>query len=214
MGRSTGPAETRRLVFLLRPVHLRWRALVVSGTARNGRHRARAGLVLHNLPPGATGHPYNRGDDMTDDTASADTTESKQRHGWPSGQSGNPAGRPKGARHVALLALDTIGAEGAAEVMKAVVEQAKAGDMRAAEILLQRLWPEGKGRPVAFTLPHMHAPADAVAALGAVADAVAAGEMSPKEGRAVASIIEAQRQAIETLELEARIATLEARGSQ
>ena len=40
--------------------------------------------------------------------------------------------------------------------------------MRAADILLRRLWPERKGRPVAFPLPELRTAADMVAALGAV----------------------------------------------
>ena len=119
---------------------------------------------------------------------------------------GNPAGKPPGARHAALVALDAIGAEAGTEIMAAVVAAAKGGDMRAADILLRRLWPERKGRPVQMDLPAIMAPSDIVAALGAVADAVAAGELSPEEGAAVAGILEAQRRAVETVEMEARIA--------
>ena len=93
--------------------------------------------------------------------------------------------------------------------MAAVVAAAKGGDMRAADILLRRLWPERKGRPVQMDLPAIMVPSDIVAALGAVAEAVAAGELSPEEGAAVAGILEAQRRAVETVEMEARIAALE-----
>lgn len=51
---------------------------------------------------------------------------------WPKGMSGNPRGKPQGARHAALKALDAIGAAGAADIMAAVVKAAKDGDMRAA----------------------------------------------------------------------------------
>jgi len=122
---------------------------------------------------------------------------------------GNP-GRPKGARHAALLALDALGAEGAAEVIRAVVEAAKGGDMRAADILLRRLWPERKGRPVAMELPPLDSARGVAAALGTVAEAVAGGDLTPEEGQAVATVLETQRRAIETAELEARIAALEA----
>ena len=143
----------------------------------------------------------------------AETARPKQRgRPWEKGVSGNPAGRPRGSRHEALKALDAIGSDGAAEVMKAVVTAAKAGDMRAAEILLRRLWPERKGRPVPIDLPAIGSnPAGIVAALGAVVDAVGAGDLSPEEGQAVAAIMETQRRAIETAELDARIAALEAR---
>lgn len=124
------------------------------------------------------------------------------------------AGRPAGSRHEALKALDAIGADNAAGVMQAVVDAARHGDMRAADILLRRLWPERKGRPVALDLPSLSDAAGVVAAIGAVADAVAAGDVSPEEGQAVAGILETQRRAIETAELEARIAALEARSGR
>jgi len=129
---------------------------------------------------------------------------------WPKGTSGNPKGKPRGARHAALVALDLIGEAGAAEVMASVVAAAKEGDMRAADLLLRRLWPERKGRPVAFPLPELHTAADMVAALGAVVQAVAHGDLSPEEGQAVAGMVEAHRRAIETVELDQRITALEA----
>ena len=132
-----------------------------------------------------------------------------QRGGWQPGQSGNPAGKPKGARHAALVALDAIGADGAAEIMAAVVRAAHGGDMRAADILLRRLWPERKGRPVAFPLPELRTAADVVAALGAVVQAVAHGDLSPEEGLGVAGLMELHRKAIETAEFERRLAALE-----
>jgi hypothetical protein len=149
-------------------------------------------------------------DPMTD--KHPENTPPKQAAGrWQRGQSGNPSGKPKGARHVALIALDAIGAAGAHGVLTAVVTAAKGGDMRAADILLRRLWPERKGRPVEFDMPPMRTAADIVSALGSVAGAVAAGDLSPEEGQAVAAILEAQRRAVETTDLETRIATLEAK---
>lgn len=150
---------------------------------------------------------------MADDAASSETTGGKHSHLWAPGQSGNPAGRPKGARHVALVALDAIGAEGAADVLRAVVEAAKGGDIRAAEIVLSRVWPQRKGRPVALDLPVMTTAADVSAALAATAAAMAEGTLSPEESGAVAAVIETQRRAIETLELEARIVALESRST-
>jgi Xaa-Pro aminopeptidase len=94
--------------------------------------------------------------------------------------------------------------------MRAVVEAAKAGDMRAADILLKRLWPERKGRPVLVDLPPLDTPAGIVSGLTAVARAVGAGDLSPEEGQAVAAILEGQRRALETMDLEARLAALEA----
>jgi hypothetical protein len=85
--------------------------------------------------------------------------------------------------------------------------------MRAADILLRRLWPERKGRAIAMDLPAMETASDLVAALGAVTGLVAAGDISPEEGQSVAAIMEAHRRAIETTDLERRIADLESKGT-
>ncbi|WP_043358796.1 DUF5681 domain-containing protein [Belnapia sp. F-4-1] len=148
-------------------------------------------------------------------TTEPETTNPKQgRHRFEPGQSGNPSGRPRGARHKALIALDAIGAEGAEAVLRKVVEDAKGGDMRAAEILLRRVWPERKGRLVEFALPLVVSAADTVKAAAAIVSAVAGGELTPDEAQAVASVVEIQRRAIDTAELAERIAALEARAGQ
>ena len=145
-------------------------------------------------------------------TTEPETTQPKQGgQRFEPGQSGNPAGRPRGSRHRALLALDAIGEEASKDIVNAVVTAAKGGDMRAAEILLRRIWPERKGRVVEFDLPPITAPADAVKAVAAIVDAVAAGDLTPEEAQAVAGIVEIQRRTIETQDLADRIAALEER---
>ena len=124
------------------------------------------------------------------------------------GGPGGP-GRPRGSRHRAQAALDAIGEAGAAAVLQAVVAAAKGGDMRAASILLDRIWPARKGRAVEVALPPMESAADLVPALAAVVAAMARGELTPEEARAMCVVLEIQRRAIETAELEARVAALE-----
>ncbi len=145
---------------------------------------------------------------MTEDTEN--TGENQRGRPFQPGQSGNPAGKPKGARNRALAALDAIGEEHAPAILQTVVDAAKGGDVRAAETILSRIWPVRKGRPVSgVELPAIATPADLVTALSVVAKAVGDGDLSPDEAQAVAGILEIQRRAAETLNLEQRLAALE-----
>jgi hypothetical protein len=142
--------------------------------------------------------------------ASKNASKRRQAPGRPfePGHPGGP-GRPAGSRNKATIALDKI-ADGAGKaILKKMVEAAKGGDMRAADLVLARIWPVRKGRQIALTLPAIQSASDVVAAVGAVADAVGAGEITPDEGQAVASILEAKRRAIETVDLESRLSALE-----
>jgi hypothetical protein len=138
-------------------------------------------------------------------------SDQKQGHRWRRGESGNPSGKPPGTRNAVLLALDAVGEQGAQAALQAVVAAAGAGDLRAAEVLLSRVWPARRGRPVTLPdLPPLKTAANLPAALGTVARAVAVGDLTPEEGQALAAVLEGQRRAIETAELETRIAALEA----
>ncbi len=124
---------------------------------------------------------------------------------------GNPGGpgRPKGSRHRVQAALDVIGEAGAEEVLRAVLRAAAGGDLRAAAILLDRVWPARRGRAVELELPPVASAADLVPAMAGVAGAMARGELTPEEARATAGVLGLQCRAIEAAELEHRIALLE-----
>lgn len=125
---------------------------------------------------------------------------------------GNPGGpgRPEGSRNKATVLLDKMAEDDANGIGRVVIDAAKAGDMRAAELVLSRIWPARKGgRTIVLDLPAIDTTADVVKALGKLADAVAAGDLTPDEGAAVAAILETKRRAIETVELETRITALE-----
>jgi tellurite resistance protein len=58
-------------------------------------------------------------------------------------------------------------------------------------------------------MPSICKAADVVTALSAVVRATADGEISPEEAASLATVISAQRAAIELVELEARVSALE-----
>lgn len=127
------------------------------------------------------------------------------------GQSGNPKGRRAGSRSKVLVALDKLGEGEAEAIVLAMVQKAKEGDATAARTILDRIWPVRKGARIQFDLPDVVKADDLSAALAAVSRQTADGEISPDEGAAIVSLLEAQRKAIETSELATRVAALEER---
>jgi hypothetical protein len=122
------------------------------------------------------------------------------------------SGRPPGARHKATMAALAM-LDGQAEALtQRAIQMALAGDTTALRLCLERLVPTRKDAPVTFTLPAMQSAADAAVAAGAVVDAVAKGDLTPTEGAALMGLVDAFRKALETSELETRLAALEAKG--
>lgn len=121
---------------------------------------------------------------------------------------GNP-GKPKGVRNRATQVVEALMQGEVAAITRAVVEAAKGGDMVAARLILERLAPVRKGRPVQIELPPARDAVGVHAALATVTEAVGRGELTPEEGQAMAGLLETQRRSIETLDLERRIMALE-----
>ena len=141
----------------------------------------------------------------------ADTGEEQgtSRGRFQRGQSGNPAGRRPGARNrTCALALRLMDAD-AEPVILALIKAAKNGDVAAIKLVLERVAPLPRNRPVQFSMPPIETSADLGPALAAILRAASDGEMSPDEATAFASLVESRRRQIETIELEARIAALE-----
>ena len=125
------------------------------------------------------------------------------------GQSGNPTGKPRGARHRATVAAEAL-LDGEAEALtRRAVELALEGDTTALRLCLERVLPPRKGRPINFTLPKMTNTGDLRAAALAILGAVSEGDISPEEAAAVAPLIRAAREAMETDELSRRLEALE-----
>ena len=125
------------------------------------------------------------------------------------GQSGNPAGRPKGVRNKTTLAVEAL-LDGEAEaITRKAIEKAKDGDMTAIRLCLDRLAPPAKDRPVSFTFPQMEKAANAVTAASAIVEAVAAGELTPCEAGEVMKIVDIYTRTLQAADIEARVEVLE-----
>jgi hypothetical protein len=128
---------------------------------------------------------------------------------WRKGASGNRAGKPRGARHKATLAAETL-LEGEAEALsRKAVELALRGDVSALRLCLDRIVPPRKDRPVCFELPKMIESRDAVSALAAIVGAVAAGELTPAEAAELSKVVDGYTRALQAVEFEARLTKLE-----
>jgi hypothetical protein len=102
--------------------------------------------------------------------------------------------------------------EGEAEALtRKAIEMALAGDVTAMRLCLERVAPVRKGRTVQFDMPKVETSADIVAALQALLAAVSSGEVTPDEAVSLSAVLEVKRKAIETVEIEARLAKLEER---
>ena len=128
---------------------------------------------------------------------------------FPPGVSGNPAGRLPGTRNGATMAAEAL-LDGEAEALtRKAVELALEGDTVALRLCLERLLPPRRSRRITFDLPTIQTAADLLPAFAAVVSAMGAGELAPDEAAVIAGVLEAKRKAIETGDLEKRLAALE-----
>ena len=140
----------------------------------------------------------------------AKTNEKQGTTRFKKGQSGNPKGRPQGSRNRVSLAIDELLDGEAEKITRKAIELALGGDTVALRLCLERLCPPRKERPISCKLPKLEDPSNLVAAISALITAVASGELTPGEGQALVSLIEAQRRTLETEDIEQRLAALEA----
>ena len=124
--------------------------------------------------------------------------------------SANPRGRPVGSRHKATLAAEALLDGQVEQLTQACIDKALAGDPTAIRIVMDRIIAPRRERPVKFALPQVRTPADLVAANDALAQAVAAGELAPSEAAALGQLLSGIGKAIELVEIEKRMAAIEA----
>jgi uncharacterized protein DUF5681 len=125
------------------------------------------------------------------------------------GESGNPAGRPHGARNRTTVLLENLFAEDAEAIARKAIELAKAGETAALRMCLDRLVRARKDEPVVFDLPLLDTAADSVAAAARIVAAVADGDLTPSEAVDLAKVIDVYVGALATKGFEERLNKLE-----
>ncbi len=126
-------------------------------------------------------------------------------HAWPKGVSGNPAGRKPGTGEVARLRA-AIAAD-VPDIIASMTTAAKAGDVGAARLLLERALPPMKAveEPLRFELA-----GKGLADQGrAVISAAANGEIAPAQASALVAALGTLARVVEVEELVARVEQLE-----
>src|SRR5215469_166880 len=96
------------------------------------------------------------------------------------GQSGNPAGRPRGARNKRTILAEKLFDEAAEQLTTILIELAGKGHPMAMRLAMDRIAPT-KDRPVAFELPSIAAAGDAVPAMASIVQSLADGDITPSE---------------------------------
>jgi hypothetical protein len=127
------------------------------------------------------------------------------------GESGNPAGRPRGARNKRTLLAESMLDRDGADIIERLIRLAKGGDIAAIRLCIDRICPRQRERPVPLDLPPMTAAADAVAAMGAIMQAVGDGDLSAHEAAGLARMVASFSQTVVATEIEQRLQTVEQR---
>ena len=125
------------------------------------------------------------------------------------GQSGNPAGRPRGSRNKAFIRMQEMLEEKAEALVNKVVELAMGGNIAALRLCLDRLVPTRRSEPLSCEMPPLARAADAAAAIGGIASAAVAGDVTADEAAKLAKVISLYVSTLEAHQFEHRLAQLE-----
>ena len=143
-----------------------------------------------------------------------DTGRKQKKPQFQPGRSGNPRGRPPGSRNKTTRAIDAL-FDGEAEALtRKAIELAKAGDLVALRLCLDRICPPRKDRPVPFSLPELRTAEDAKLAASALLKAVADGELTPSEASEIGRLLDSYTRILEREEFEKRLIRLEEKATR
>jgi len=124
------------------------------------------------------------------------------------GQSGNPAGKPKGAKDK-RTALRVMLEPHADNLVKTVVDKALEGDTTALRLCIDRLMPALRAKDESVVIDGLDKSGSLVEQGQSVITALAGGKVSPSDASTLMNVIAAQAKITEIDELERRVTELE-----
>jgi uncharacterized protein DUF5681 len=126
---------------------------------------------------------------------------------------GNP-GRPPGSKNKTTRMAEQLVDGQAEQLVQKVLELARAGNLVALRMVLDRVWPPRKGQPVNIVMPPINSSQDVFPAIASIWTAIREGRLTPEEASALSIVVDRSIQAIELHDHEKRIAALEAQDKQ
>jgi len=128
------------------------------------------------------------------------------------GQSGNPAGRPPGARNKHTLAVEAQLQARAEQIAGVAIERALMGDTPALRMCMDRILPRGRERPLHFALPAICGGADVERAVADITAAAGAGEITTREALDLIALVERSFRLVEAAQAQQALAARQAAG--
>lgn len=145
---------------------------------------------------------------MSDDLKAGEAVSEDTPPPKPKNKGGRPRNDSIRLTREARQRLDTLAAENADAIFQAILGAALAGDMTAARLLADRIWPQRKGSVVNFAAPTIARPEDIGPAYAWALTEIAEGRLTPEEGGVIDAMIERRAKSFETIELAQEIEAL------
>ena len=108
------------------------------------------------------------------------------------------------------MALEALLDGEAEELTRKAIEMAKTGDPAALRLVIDRIIPPRRERPIVFDMPKLESPADAVKATAALVEAVSVGDITPGEASELSKLVDGFTNALKAEDLQKRVGAIEA----
>lgn len=144
------------------------------------------------------------------DGCEADSIERDARGQFFRGQSGNPAGRPRGSRNKDTVMVEQMFERFGGALANKAVNMALEGNMAAMRLCVSRIVAPRRQRASEFALPPLRSAADLAPAMTAIAEALGEGTITADEAYQLSQVVDAFGRALAAADVETRLQRLEA----